>query len=278
MALIVLVEDDRQLRQAISRSLEALGHRVIDADQGLAGLKEIVRRHPDLVVLDLGLPDIDGHQVIRRVQQMQGLRDLPIIVYTAADLTSRERARLRRKTRHLIEKSGDSEQRLVEGVRQFLSRLAPAPLASAPSPLFNGDTAAPSQNGEGAAHGELAGRRVLVVDDDIRNVFALTALLERYGVHVTTAESGREALRALDEHPDIEAVLMDVMMPEMDGMETISQIRAQERYRRLPIIAVTAKAMAGDLERCLEGGASDYAAKPVDPTRLLAMLRSWLKT
>ncbi|HEY4911800.1 MAG TPA: response regulator, partial [Methylomirabilota bacterium] len=188
--------------------------------------------------------------------------------YTAAELSVNAQARLRKTTKSVIQKSPESSLALANEVKGFFERvrqIRPAATAVAePIP----PPAAPDV--------ELAGHRALVVDDDVRNIFALTALLERQGMEVLHAEGGKEAIELLHENPSIEVVLMDIMMPDMDGYETMSAIRRIGGFESLPIVALTAKAMKGDREKCLDAGASDYIAKPVDPEELLALLRSWL--
>jgi CheY-like chemotaxis protein len=179
----------------------------------------------------------------------------------------------------------DASRHLLDQVERFMARISRGAV-----PAKQRNDAAPAAAGNGSAppaavaepvpppdRTALAGRSVLVVDDDVRNVFALTALLERHGMHVVPAEGGQEAIRLLERAPDqVAVVLLDMMMPEVDGYETLRRIRARREHERLPIIALTAKAMKGDRERCLEAGASDYIAKPIDAAQLLDMLDRWL--
>jgi CheY-like chemotaxis protein len=236
---------------------------VATAGEALTLLKE----HPfDCLVLDLSLPDMSGIDLVEKIRGELGLRTLPIIVYTGKDLTPEEEARLREMTESILAKDPRSLDRLVERVALFMHQIE-ADVPAAARPLL----------GHGPADDEgLAGKKVLVVDDDLRNIFALTSMLERWGIEVLTAENGREALAQLESHPEIDLVLLDIMMPEMDGYETARAIRRLEPFRTLPIIALTAKAMKEDQQKCLDAGATDYVAKPVHPTQLLSLLRVWL--
>jgi CheY-like chemotaxis protein len=218
------------------------------------------------MVLDLGLPDMTGFQLITRVKSEIGLRKLPTIVYTGKQLTRREDAELRRLAESVVIKDAGSPERLLDETALFLHRVTARLPEGKRRMLEHLHRTDPT----------LTGRKVLIVDDDVRNIFALTTFLERSEMTVTYAESGRDGISRLQESGDIDVVLMDVMMPEMDGYETMRAIREQPRFRNLPIIAVTAKAMKGDREKCIEAGASDYIAKPVDMDQLLSLLRVWL--
>jgi CheY-like chemotaxis protein len=195
-----------------------------------------------------------------------GLRKLPTIVYTGKALTRREEAELRRLAESVVIKDAGSPERLLDETALFLHRVT--------AQLPDGKRRMLEQLHR--SDPTLRGRRVLIVDDDVRNIFALTTFLERSEMRVSYAESGREGIARLQEAGDIDVVLMDVMMPEMDGYETMRAIRGHAGFRQLPIIAVTAKAMKGDREKCIEAGASDYIAKPVDMDQLLSLLRVWL--
>ena len=266
---LLVIEDDAVQRQHI---LETVGQGDVEAvavGTGKEALNVLRHNRIDCVVLDLGLPDIDGHKLIDQIHKIPGLKELPIIVYTAAELSVNNQARLRRSTKSIIQKTPESSVQLADEVGSFFNRVREArPVATAVA-----DKIRPP-----APDLQLSSHKALVVDDDVRNIFALTALLERQGMQVVHAESGREAIQMLHENPSIEVVLMDIMMPGMDGYETMSTIRRAGGFEKLPIIALTAKAMKGDREKCLEAGASDYIAKPVDPEQLLGLLRSWLQS
>jgi CheY-like chemotaxis protein len=218
------------------------------------------------MVLDLRLPDVSGFELLERIRRQTDLRDLPIVVFTGKDLTEEDEFRLLQLAESIVLKGVQSPERLLDEVSLFL-HLDTAELPAAKQQMLE----RLRQTDEA-----LSGKKVLVVDDDMRNIFALTSLLEQHGMRVVSAETGREAIALLERDPDLDAVLMDIMMPEMDGYETMRVIRQNPKHRRLPIVALTAKAMKGDREKCLEAGASDYIAKPVNTEELLALLRLWL--
>jgi CheY-like chemotaxis protein len=220
----------------------------------------------DCVVLDLGLPDMTGFELIEKIRNEVARRELPVVVYTARKLTKKEETELKRLANTIIVKGVQSPERLLDETTLFLHRVQ----ANLPAP--NRQMLEQSR----LADPVLAGKKVLIVDDDIRNIFALTSLLERHQMQVVYAENGRDGIEMLQNTSDIGIVLMDVMMPEMDGYEAMRAIRNRAESKSLPIIALTAKAMKGDREKCIEAGASDYIAKPVDPEQLLSLLRVWL--
>jgi len=218
------------------------------------------------MVLDLRLPDMSGFEVLERLRETPSLTELPVVVFTGKELTSEEDARLRTLARSVVVKGVESPERLLDETALFLHRVIadlPPQKQRMLERLHNSDDA-------------LINKKVLVVDDDVRNIFALSSVLERRGMRVLTAGTGREAISMLESTPDLAILLMDIMMPEMDGYETIQVIRQNPSFRRLPIIALTAKAMKGDREKCLEAGASEYLAKPVNTEQLLSALRTWL--
>jgi CheY-like chemotaxis protein len=235
-------------------------------DSGSNALKALNDSTYDCVVLDLRLPDMSGFEVLERLRDTPHLKDLPVVVFTGRELTPEEDAQLHSLARSVVVKDVESPERLLDETALFLHRvIADLPLAKQQmlDRLHRSDDA-------------LAGRKVLVVDDDVRNIFALSSVLERRAMQVLTAGTGREAIATIESTPDLAIVLMDIMMPEMDGYETMQVIRQNPALRRLPIIALTAKAMQGDRERCLEAGASEYLAKPVNTEQLLSALRMWL--
>ncbi|MEX0744372.1 MAG: response regulator, partial [Phycisphaeraceae bacterium] len=220
----------------------------------------------DLVVADTQLPDRAVFKLIRYFQDDDTLRATPILIYTVDELAKADEARLARLGQSMILKDVRSLERLLDDAAMFLHQ----PLASL------SETKQRMIEKLHSPESVLADKRVLVVDDDVRNIFAMSSILEPYGMHVDAAENGRDAIKYLQQTPDVDAVLMDIMMPEMDGYDTMAAIRQQAQFRSLPIIALTAKAMKGDRERCIQAGASDYVAKPVDTPQLLSMLRNWL--
>ncbi|MCK6550050.1 response regulator, partial [Myxococcota bacterium] len=241
-----------------------LGAELVLAESALRVLEVLDRQPVDCVVLDLVLGDLSGFELLDRLDAQKGTR-LPVIVYSGRELSRDEEAWLRRRAETLIVKGPKGPERLKNEVERFLTSLDRAPLPAPPRASVRRDEAE-----------LLAGKKVLVVDDDMRNLFSLAALLAEEQVVVVEAESGREALEVLERHPDVGAVLMDVMMPEMDGLEATRRIRANPALAHLPIIAMTAKALKGDREACLAAGVDDYVAKPLDPAQVLSLLRVWL--
>ncbi|MBI4493832.1 MAG: response regulator, partial [Chloroflexi bacterium] len=263
---LLVVEDDDRQRAAIIELVGGGDVNTVAVASGAEALEVLRGREFDCLVLDLLLPDMSGFAVIEATREELGLRTLPIIVYTGKELTKEESARLERMADSIIVKDVRSPERLLDETALFLHRVAarlPEAKRRMLEQLHQTDAV-------------LAGRKVLIVDDDIRNIFALTGVLERHKIAVVSADNGREAIRILQETPDIDLVLMDIMMPEMDGYATTRAIREIDRFQSLPIVALTAKAMKGDRQKCLDAGASDYVAKPVDTDQLLSLLRVWL--
>jgi hypothetical protein len=263
---LLVVEDDENAQRSIAELIGGGDVQTTTVGTGEEALEALQTGRYDCMVLDLGLPDMTGFQLITRVKSEIGLRKLPTIVYTGKQLTKREEAELGRLAESVVIKDARSPERLLDETALFLHRVTANLPEGKRRMLENLHRTDPT----------LTGRTVLIVDDDVRNIFALTTFLERSEMKVVYAESGREGITRLQETPEIDAVLMDVMMPEMDGYETMREIRQMARFRHLPIIAVTAKAMKGDREKCIEAGASDYIAKPVDMDQLLSQLRVWL--
>ena len=263
---LLVVEDNPAEQMGINA---LLGHSDIEIQTASAGAEAIayMRANPvDCVVLDLKLPDMSGFDVLETLGADPALSDVPVVVFTGRELSAEEDARLHTMARSVIVKGVESPERLLDETALFLHRVV-------------GDLPVEKQRMLERLHvsdDALVGKTVLLVDDDARNIFALSSVLERRRMNVLTATTGREALASLEQTPNISIVLMDIMMPEMDGYETMQAIRSEAHWRRLPIIALTAKAMKGDREKCLEAGASDYLAKPVNTEQLLAALRMWL--
>ena len=263
---LLVVEDDDIQRMSV---VELIGNgdvkttAVATGEEALTILKD---ERFDCMVLDLKLPDMTGFELIEKLQTDLGRYDLPIIIYTGKELTRKEERHLKKVADAIIVKEASSPERLLAETALFLHRVEadlPEPKRRMLEKIHRSDPV-------------LAGRKVLVVDDDVRNIFALTSALEAHNMEVVHAENGQEGIDLLQSTPDIEAVLMDIMMPEMDGYEAITAIRQMEQFKQLPIIALTAKAMKADRDRCLEVGASDYISKPLDIDQLLSLLRVWL--
>ncbi len=263
---LLVVEDDPAERLSIT---QLLGHDDIVIETvgtGAEALHALRTQGADCVVLDLKLPDMSGFEVLENIRDDETLKDVPVVVFTGRELSAEEDAQLHSMARSVVVKGVESPERLLDETTLFLHRVA-SQLPQHQQAMLN------------RLHGsdeDLLARSVLLVDDDARNIFALSSVLERRGMNVRTATTGKEAIATLESSPDIAIVLMDIMMPDMDGYETMQAIRANARWRRLPIVALTAKAMKGDREKCLDAGASDYLAKPVDTEQLLAALRMWL--
>ncbi|MCI0740066.1 MAG: response regulator, partial [Gemmataceae bacterium] len=263
---LLVIEDNDLERMSIS---ELLGYDDIEIDTagtGAEALQALRGQTFDCVVLDLRLPDMSGFEVLQQIHADAALCELPVVVFTGKELSTEEDAQLHALAKSVVVKGVESPERLLDETALFLHR-AVADLPPAKQQMLQRLHSSDE---------DLRGKTVLVVDDDARNIFALSSVLERRGMSVLIAHTGREAVDIVTGTPDIAIVLMDIMMPEMDGFQTMQVIRRNPAFRRLPIIALTAKAMKGDREKCLEAGASDYLAKPVNTEQLLSVLRTWL--
>jgi CheY-like chemotaxis protein len=263
---LLLVEDDDLQSREILKLIGNGDVHVTRVTTGREALQALQNTHFDCVVLDLVLPDMDGVQLIETIRRDTSRR-LPVIIHTAKDLYPADESKLRNLVESFILKGPESPQQLFDETALFLHRFVET---------MSDDRRLIIEKARRREPG-LAGRKVLIVDDDIRNIFSLTGVLEQHDIEVLNAESGREGIAMLNEIPDVDMVLMDVMMPDMDGYETMRQIRRSERFRKLPMIAITAKAMKGDREKCIEAGASEYMSKPVDVDQLVSMMRVWLR-
>jgi CheY-like chemotaxis protein len=263
---LLIVEDNPKEQFAIGELIGSDHTDITTVDKGEEALRLMAREPYDCVVLDLRLPDMSGFDVLEQVKQLPEARDLPIIVYTGRELAPEEDEKLRALASSVVVKDVESPERLLDESSLFLHRIVADMPADKQKMLYRLH----------ASDEALVGRNVLVVDDDVRNIFALSSVLERHGMTVLSAGTGHEAIQILESTRDVAIVLMDIMLPEMDGYQTMQVIRQNPELRRLPIIALTAKAMKGDREKCLEAGASDYMAKPVNTSQLLSGLRTWL--
>jgi CheY-like chemotaxis protein len=263
---LLLVEDNLVEQRSVA---ELIGHDDVDiimAGRGAEALDILRKSRCDCVVLDLKLPDMSGFDVLEKIRDDAALSDLPVVVFTGRALSAEEDVKLHTMARSVVVKGVESPERLLDETALFLHRVvADLPVAKQQmiERLHSSDE-------------DLLGQTALLVDDDSRNIFALSSVLERHGMKVLTATTGNEAVALIDAPNEIAIVLMDIMMPGMDGYQTIQMIRENPSLRRLPIIALTAKAMKGDREKCLDAGASDYLAKPVNTEQLLSALRLWL--
>ncbi len=263
---LLLVEDSPAAQMSTRELLAGDDIDIEIAATGAEALNTLGRGGFDCTVLDLRLPDMTGFEVLAQIRDNPKLKDMPVVVFTGRDLSPEEDAQLHTLARSVVVKDVESPERLLDETALFLHRVVaelPKEKQEMLNQLHRSDEA-------------LTGRKVLVVDDDVRNIFALSSVLERRGMTVLSAGTGREAINIIESTKDLSIVLMDIMMPEMDGYETMQVIRQNPALRRLPIIALTAKAMKGDRERCLEAGASEYLAKPVNTEQLLSALRMWL--
>jgi CheY-like chemotaxis protein/HAMP domain-containing protein len=263
---LLVVEDNDIERQSIVELLDHKDIEITTASTGHEALEKLLDRPFDCCVLDLRLPDMSGFELLDRIQNDSSLRDVPIVVFTGKQLSDDEESRLRAAAKSIVLKDVQSPERLFDETALFLHRVI------SELPESKQDLLRRLHN----SNEVLRGRKVLIVDDDARNIFALSIVLENQDMEVISATNGRQAIELIQNTPGLAIVLMDIMMPEMDGYQTMREIRRLPEYRALPILALTAKAMKGDREKCLEAGASDYIAKPVDTDQLLSLLRVWL--
>jgi CheY-like chemotaxis protein len=267
---VLVVEDDPRQRESMRHLLASEGVQIIPAETAARALELLQQNTFDCMVLDLNLPDLSGYELLEKMGETAGVSHPPVIVYTGRNLGRDEEQRLRRYSRSIIVKDARSPERLLDEVTLFLHQV------ESDLPPEHQRMLRAARDREAA----LENRRILVVEDDVRNIFALSKVLEPRGAHIDIARNGREALdhlqrtRGTDQAPDL--VLMDIMMPEMDGLTATREIRRFPEWKRLPIIALTAKAMRDDQEKCLQAGASDYLAKPLDIERLLSLVRVWM--
>ena len=263
---LLIVEDDPILRKAI-KDLIGEGDVVSsDAASGKEALEALSSGKFDCIVLDLGLPDMTGFELLSKIEQIEDITVPPIIVYTGREISREEELKLRRYADSIIIKGVKSEERLLDETALFLHRIVgnmPEQKQKIISNLYDKDRM-------------FSDKKILIADDDMRNVFALSRILKDKNMNVLKAENGKKAIALLNDHPDTDLILMDIMMPVMDGYETMTKIREEYRFKNLPILALTAKAMKEDREKCIQAGASDYMTKPVDTEKLLSMMRVWL--
>jgi len=263
---VLLVEDDALQRASVIQLIGDSDVEITAVETGTEALTLLTSTIFDCMIIDLKLPDIQGYELLQRMSTDEICSFPPVIVYTGRNLTRQEEADLLKYSHSIIIKGARSPERLLDEVTLFLHKV-------------ESDLSAERQIMLKTARSRdrvFEGRKILLVDDDVRNIFALTSALEQKGLRVEIGRNGFEALSKLDEVDDIDLVLMDIMMPGMDGLEATRRIRKDPRFQRLPIIAVTAKAMKDDQEQCLKAGTNDYLAKPIDLDRLFSLLRVWM--
>ena len=266
MRRLLIVEDNDIERGAVIELLGFHDIEIVSVGNGDDALSSLRNAPFDCVVLDLRLPDMTGFELLEEMRGDPALAAIPVVVYTGKDLNPEEQSRLNLMAKSIVLKDVKSPERLLDETALFLHRVIPNLPLEKQAMLERLHTSSEA----------LHNRRVLVVDDDARNIFALTSLLENHDVSVVSATNGRDAIEIVRSTPDLAMVLMDIMMPEMDGYETMREIRKSQASKTLPILALTAKAMKGDREKCLDAGASDYIAKPVNTDQLLSLMRVWL--
>jgi CheY-like chemotaxis protein/CHASE3 domain sensor protein len=268
---VLVVEDDERQRDSIRQLLESGDVEITAVPSGADALAALRTTTFDCMVMDLHLPDLSGYDLLEKMAEQEAVAFPPVIVYTGRSLTADEEQRLRRFSRSIIIKDARSPERLLDEVTLFLHQV------ESELPLERQRMLRAVRDRDAS----LEGRRVLVVEDDVRNVFALSSVLEPKGVKVDIARNGREAIDVLtrkgtERGPGIDLVLMDIMMPEMDGLTAMREIRLRPEWKKVPIVALTAKAMKDDQERCMAAGANDYIAKPLDVEKLLSLVRVWM--
>ncbi|WP_346235851.1 response regulator [Lysinibacillus telephonicus] len=261
---LLIVDDDVNQRNSLMELIGNMDFVIKAVSSGKEAIELLKLDHFDCLILDLGLSDKSGFDLLAEIKNTEAYEQLKVFIYTGRDLTSKEEIELNKFAHTIIIKNEHSPERLVAELELYLSELKTSQ-----------DNESSTTEKISSTH-QLEGKKVLLVDDDIRNVFALSSVLEMMGMEVVFAENGLESLRILNENSDIDLVLMDIMMPEMDGYEAIEKIRSNTEFERLPIIALTAKAMKEDRLKCLEIGASDYIAKPVEPEQLISLIKVWL--
>ncbi|GAB2763407.1 response regulator [Rhabdobacter roseus] len=263
---VLIVEDNPKHAKALAYFLETFSissELKSDISEGVEALK---KKEVDCVILDMGIPDQKAYEMLEEAKKNPGLENLPIIIFTGKSLSMAEELKIKKYADSIIVKTAHSYQRMLDEVSLFLHLVEESKRKTEPA----------SSKKSGALGEILNNKTVLVADDDVRNIFSLSKALENYKMNVVTALDGKEALQKLQENPAIDVVLLDMMMPQLDGYETARRIRENYKWKNLPVIAVTAKAMTGDREKCIQAGASDYITKPVDIDQLISLLRVWL--
>ena len=262
---VLIVEENEQHAKALSYFLSNFNIQTEIVNQVNESVSALHKPEVNCVILDMGIPDKHAYETLEVVKKTPGLENLPIIIFTGKNLSKGEENRIKQYADSIVVKTAHSYQRILDEAGLFLHLV---------EEKSKEKTKTPKKFSE--LQDVLKGKTVLVADDDVRNIFSLTKMLEQHQMKVLAATDGKEALKLLNENADVDVVLMDMMMPELDGYETTTAIRQDIKYRNLPILAVTAKAMMGDREKCIAAGASDYISKPVDMDQLISLLRVWL--
>ncbi|PZR20358.1 MAG: histidine kinase [Flavobacterium psychrophilum] len=263
---VLIIEDNPKHAKALAYFLETYNINSEIKSDVTDGVDALKKQNIDCVILDMGIPDQQAYEILEGVKKNEGLENLPVIVFTGKSLSMKEELKIKKYADSIVVKTAHSYQRMLDEVSLFLHLVEEN----------KGTEKKDTYKKLSLLNNVLNDKTVLVVDDDVRNIYSLTKALEVLKMNVITAIDGKEALKALEEHPEVDVVLLDMMMPNMDGYETATRIREKDKYKTLPVIAVTAKAMTGDREKCINAGASDYITKPVDVDQLLSLLRVWL--
>lgn len=264
---VLIVEENPKHAKALSYFLENFNIKPEISNNIKKGITALKRDDVECVILDMGIPDLNAYETLETIRKDQELEKLPIIIFTGKNLSKGEEQKIKQYADSIVIKTAFSYKRILDEVSLFLHLVEENTLQDKPPA---------KHKNSGVLTEVLSDKTILIVDDDVRNIFSLTKILEQNNMKVLSAMDGEEALARLEENTDVDIVLMDVMMPVMDGYETTKKIRENYKYKNLPVIAVTAKAMTGDREKCIEAGASDYISKPVDTDQLLSLLRVWL--
>jgi len=263
---LLVIEDDNDMRKAIVELIDDSDISITSVLSGNQALDQMKKEDFDCIILDLGLKDISGYELLKKIGKKGSNQTIPVIIYTGQELSREDEEKLSKYSDSIIIKGIKSPERLLSETTLFLHRV-------------ESNLPEEKQKMLKVVHHQedsMKEKKVLIVDDDMRNVFALSSLLEERNMKIVVGRNGKEGIEKLEQNPDISVVLMDIMMPEMDGYEAMRQIRKNPKYKKLPMIALTAKAMQGDRDKCIEAGASDYLTKPVDTEKLISLLRVWL--
>lgn len=268
---VLIIEDQILLSNTLAEQLIAKNVEVVQAFTGQGAMEVLANQSFDCIILDLKLPDISGFELLDKIKSQEHLKHIPVIINTAMELGREEMAHVMQYSEAMILKTNKTNDRLLDEVSLFINKIQTSTIAPKTS-----KKSTHAKKHANTLEKALKGKTILITDDDMRNIFALSSALQEFEINIIIANNGLEALEKLQMHQEIDLVLMDIMMPKMDGYEAMQKIRAQKRLENLPIIALTAKAMKNDREKCIEAGANDYISKPVDVDKLLSMLRVWL--